>query len=209
MYDTPKYLEEMRTKNKLVYGVGVNDYDSDVYNNKIPLNSYKSWGHMIERCYSPRFQIRNPTYIGCSVCDEWLLFSNFKKWFDENYVDGFALDKDILVEGNKVYSPDTCRFVPQYLNNLLNNRVRVRENLPRGVIEHLPSIKTGRITSTFEGACFDGNGLHLRKTFKTIEEASTWYSETKKRIVKEQAIRAFLDNAIKTDVYLALVRRRF
>lgn len=72
------------------------------------------------RCYSEEYLSRFPTYIGCSVCEEWRYFSKFKQWFDEHYVDGWDLDKDILVKGNKVYSPQTCCFVPNEINTLLN-----------------------------------------------------------------------------------------
>lgn len=65
---------------------------------------------------------KHPTYTDCEVCDEWLNFQNFAKWYDENFyeVDGerMHLDKDILVKGNKIYSPETCIFVPQKINVL-------------------------------------------------------------------------------------------
>ena len=59
------------------------------------------------------------------------------------------------------------------------------------------------------GYCKNGNGIQLKKRFNVLDDAIKWRSETKKRIVKEQATRAFLENSIKTDVYLALVRRNF
>lgn len=71
---------------------------------------------MLSRCYTRRKGASANTYIDCYVCDEWLIFSNFKKWFDEHYVEGWHLDKDILVKGNKVYSPETCCFVPISIN---------------------------------------------------------------------------------------------
>lgn len=85
----------------------------------------KAWENMKQRCYSEKYQEKYPTYKGCYVCDDWLNYDNFKKWFDENYnpetMKGFVLDKDILVEGNKIYSPDTCCFVPQEINNTFKN----------------------------------------------------------------------------------------
>lgn len=199
----------MRTKNKLVYGVGVNDYEGNVFEDGKIIKSYKTWENMLGRCYSTKVQIKNPTYIGCSVCDEWLSFSNFKIWFDENYIEGFSLDKDILLEGNKIYSPEFCRFVPQYLNNLLTDRRNARGELPIGLTELNKDNQKGRINSTYKAKCNNGYGNDISKTFKTIQEAVAWYSATKKRIVKEQAQRAFLENAIKTDIYLALVRREW
>lgn len=194
------YIKDMNKKKKLIYGIGVNDIDININVDGRNLLFYDTWHRMLERCYSIKRQVSDPTYKECYVCDEWLLLSNFKKWFDENYVEGFALDKDILVENNKVYSPDACRFVPQYLNNLIVGRNK-SNGLPLGVV-----VNNGSYMARVHD---NGCGKVLNKTFKTVEEASTWYSETKKRIVKQQAQRAFLDNAIKTDVYLALVRREF
>lgn len=181
--------------NSVVQGLGKRDINIDTHD-----ICYIRWNSMLQRCYSSECQIRNKTYVGCTVCEEWLLFSNFKQWFDENYIEGYELDKDILVEGNKVYSPDTCRFVPSYINTLLVQCNSARGDLPLGVTRNNKSYMT---------QCSNSMGIRVTKTFKTIPEAQSWYSETKKQVVKEQATRAFLDNAIKTDVYLALVRREF
>lgn len=163
---------------------------------------------MMSRCYGSG-NIRQPTYKGCTVIAEWHDFSNFKQWFDENYIEGFHLDKDILVEGNKIYSPDTCRFIPQYLNNLLNTHANARGAYPTGISAQLPNTVNQKKNITFRASVNNGYGKQISKTFKTVEDASAWYSKTKKQIVKAQAQRAFLENAIKTDIYLALVRREF
>lgn len=99
---------------KPVFGVGINDTDY-VFETR----EYKIWRDMLERCYCEKTQTKFPTYKGCSVCEEWKIYSNFKKWFHENYIDGWELDKDILCIGNKVYSPQTCCFVPREINSLL------------------------------------------------------------------------------------------
>tara|TARA_R110001632_G_scaffold83617_9_gene184997 strand:+ start:3880 stop:4521 length:642 start_codon:yes stop_codon:yes gene_type:complete len=72
---------------------------------------YIAWRNMLNRCYCPKTQERQPTYKGCTVAEEWHNFQTFAKWFDENYTDGFQLDKDIKIKANKVYSPDNCMFV--------------------------------------------------------------------------------------------------
>ena len=103
---------------KKVYGVGVNDIlesTNEYY--------YTAWHAMLSRCYSKREKGINSSYIGCSVCEEWHRLSSFKEWFDKHYVEGWALDKDILVKGNKVYSPETCCFVPQEINTMFTKRV--------------------------------------------------------------------------------------
>ena len=83
---------------------------------------YSTWYDMLKRCYDKKYQEKYPTYNGCTVCEEWLNFQNFAKWYDENSYEvnneKMNLDKDILVKHNKIYSPDTCIFVPQAINKL-------------------------------------------------------------------------------------------
>jgi len=72
---------------------------------------YNTWADMIQRCYDPKWHDKKPTYTGCTVCDEWHNYQVFSEWFEDNYIEGFQLDKDIKIDGNKVYSPETCMFV--------------------------------------------------------------------------------------------------
>lgn len=82
---------------------------------------YQTWVDMLKRCYSTKKQKLNPTYEGCTVSDEWLTFSNFKAWMEKQDWEGKQLDKDLLVEGNKVYSAETCVFVTQTVNLFTND----------------------------------------------------------------------------------------
>ena len=90
------------------------------------------WSSMINRCYDEKTLERSPTYRGCTVCPEWLNFQTFcdtvkhipgyMKWV--SYKAGipsepYALDKDKLVDGNKVYSPETCCFITISENSTL------------------------------------------------------------------------------------------
>ena len=83
---------------------------------------YSTWRHMLQRCYSEKFQEKHPTYITCEASEEWHNFQNFAKWYKDNYYEvgneKMCLDKDILFKGNKIYSPDTCIFVPETINKL-------------------------------------------------------------------------------------------
>ncbi len=198
----------MRKKNKLVHGIGINDLDEQVYINCRAIKAYDCWCQVLNRCYSIKSQIKRPTYVGCTVCDEWKYFSNFKKWHDENYREGFHLDKDILIEGNKVYSPETCVFVPQYLNAILNDHGRARGDLPLGITACKPSPRNRKVSTTYRAMCHDGHGKQISKTFKTLEEAVAWYSATKKRVISEQVQRALNEGAIDQRVADALLRRK-
>lgn len=94
---------------------------------------YKTWLSMLERCYNAGFQVRNPTYVGCSVCEEWLTFSNFKSWMENQDWQGKQLDKDLLLEGNKIYSPNACGFVNRMTNLFTTDHRAARGEWPIGV----------------------------------------------------------------------------
>lgn len=143
-------LYAMTVKPVLILGVGVNDADypatrSSVVNGKKKIvwrcPFYRDWTAMIMRCYSSQFHERNPTYIGCSVDPEWLVFSVFKRWMESQLWEGMQLDKDVLAPGNRVYSPDTCAFISGALNRFTNDVRSARGELPIGV---LPCSKEGR-----------------------------------------------------------------
>ena len=124
------------SQRKLVCGVGINDSDYKVnpkVNGKgVPCLIYRSWKAMIERTNSLKYQGKQPTYIGVTVCHEWLLFSEFKKWFYDNYVDGWHLDKDLLADSRE-YGPGTCIFVPRWLNAFTIDSGAARGEWPIGV----------------------------------------------------------------------------
>lgn len=141
----------MKPKNKkLVYGVGLNDADYVVEKREeigykhgkrkqklvwiCPY--YLAWRNMIERCYSTKLQERYPTYKNCTVSDEWLKFSNFKAWMEKEDWEGKHLDKDLLFEGNKVYSAKTCVFVSGVVNRFTTDSKASRGGLLIGVSWH-------------------------------------------------------------------------
>ena len=128
---------------RLVHGVGISDVSTCLPKKRgqrvaDPKPAYLAWSGMLQRCYGKRRLARFPTYEGCSVCKSWITFSNFEKWYNKNYVSGFALDKDLLKPHNKVYGPKTCAYVPQHINKLFNSVSRVvRKNRPHlGVVPH-------------------------------------------------------------------------
>lgn len=179
---------------KIIYGFG---FDDTIYNHKT--KAHRVWQSMINRCYNPNFHQREKSYINCTVCEEWRYFSNFKKWFDENYKEGCHLDKDILVKGNKVYSPETCCFVPREINNLFVLRGNDRGNYPIGV-----SLVCGKYHATLS---VRNNRIHLG-TYATPEEAFYAYKERKEQHVKELAEKYYKEGKITERVYLALLNYR-
>lgn len=119
----------------LVFGVGIygpGEYSSsDKERRTTP--EYRSWAAMLRRCYSDKSKIENPTYSDVTVCDEWLVFQEFAEWRNNNYIDGWHLDKDILMPGNRVYCPLYCRFVPPQVNHQFIHKRSNRGPWPVGV----------------------------------------------------------------------------
>ena len=113
---------------KLIYGAGVNDADFNVsrtvFGRSVFLPEYTAWANMLQRCYSKHYKAKQPTYVGCVVCADWLYFTKFREWWLLNYKEGYHLDKDLLSD-SFMYSPDTCVYVPQWLNNfVLDNQAQ-------------------------------------------------------------------------------------
>ncbi|MBU7315987.1 hypothetical protein [Paenibacillus oleatilyticus] len=97
---------------------------------------YSKWINMLNRCHGDKIK-NNTSYTDCTVCEEWYNYQNFAKWCEENYynIDGeqLELDKDILYKGNKIYSPETCVFVPHNINSILVKCNTKRGKYPIGV----------------------------------------------------------------------------
>ena len=171
-----------------VYGVGITGLEPSRDENGELLNSYMCWNSMLMRCYSYKFQEKYPTYKDCSVCDEWLYYSNFKNWYDNNYYEinnkKPELDKDILIKGNKVYSPDTCVFVPKFINTLFIKCQNKRGKLPIGVYYDKASKKYKAQLSIFK------DGKRTTKNLgrlDTPEEAFEVYKQAKEEYIKKIA----------------------
>ena len=106
-------------KRKYVYGVGIDDVEGSkdwlVNGKRHSFKYYRDWKNMLKRCYCT-----TGDYLGdVSVSESWLTLSNFKSWFEQNYVEGYVLDKDIL--SGEVYSENTCIYIPKELNLFLTS----------------------------------------------------------------------------------------
>lgn len=168
--------------------VGEGKYKTTI--NKKVTSSYGVWTSLLRRCYSGN----NVNYLNCSVDERWLNFQNFAEWYENNYpkkVD-FELDKDILVKGNKVYSPETCCFVPKDINNLFRNREKGKYLL--GVQK-----KGNNFVAKIKRF---GKAKHLG-IFTTQEEAFLKYKESKEELMKEAANR--WKDVISKEVYQVLI----
>lgn len=181
-----------RTK-KPIYDMGINDMDL-AHNTPC----YKHWMGMLQRCYSEVWHKRYPTYKECSVCNEWHYLSNFKRWFDENYIEGYHLDKDILVKGNKVYGPDTCAFIPPRINLLLGNNLSRRGKYPIGVYK-----KKNRFVAAISCDSKDPKSIGY---FPTQESAFEAYKTVKEAYIKNVAQDFYKRGEITERVYNALMR---
>lgn len=184
---------------KLIYWAGTNSkgkYKATV-DGKMT-NAYNTWKNMLQRAYCPKGHARRPTYIGCSVAEEWLEYQNFAEWFENHDYSncGYQLDKDLLLPGNKLYTPDRCVFVPQQLNNLLLDCGAARGQYPRGV----NFIK--RNNKFVAKMAINGKLKYLGR-FDTELEAYNAYKEAKEWHVKNTALK--WANAIQWEVFKTLM----
>lgn len=167
-----------RKLKKPLYGFGINDLDDITTKDA----AYQHWRGMIKRCYDEESLKKSPCYRGCWVCEEWRYLSNFKRWFSENYVDGWAIDKDILMKGNRCYSPETCAFVPQAINSLFAGLKSKKDDLPLGV-SYSKRLRKYRVDLTR-----DEEDLYFG-LFTDVEKAFAVYKEAKEKHIRELADR--------------------
>ena len=172
---------------------GIGKYRSS-FNSK-NTKCYEVWRDMIRRCYDLVKKKTLPTYKTTVVCEEWHNFQNFGAWFENNWkphMDGWDLDKDLKIKGNKVYSPETCLFVPHRINSLIINCHKVRGDCPIGV---------NRVGNRFISR---GVGENKDKRFGTVVGAFEHY-----KLHKEIQIKQIADEwrpLIGEEVYEAMYR---
>ena len=108
-----------------LYGIGF--MGQGKYGSQTHPRIHQTYLDMFKRCYSEKRQERQKTYIGCEVSTVWHNFQLFAEWYETNYKQGYQLDKDYLSPGNRVYSPETCVFIPKDLNTFLTFNQRFDE----------------------------------------------------------------------------------
>ena len=178
--------------NKLTYGVGINDLGYRVnVQEEVTENGgkrirktvfkcryYVVWMNMIQRCYSKKYLESKPSYIGTSVCSEWLYATAFKKWMEQQDWSGKCLDKDIIAPRSKLYSPETCAFVLTATNSF------VTRDVSRG--EYLTGVSLFKPTGKYIAYCknpFTGKQEHLGY-FSAPEEAHEAWRKRKHELAQ-------------------------
>ena len=167
-----------------VFGVGITGTKYPPSEGGRNTKWYALWCHMLERCYSDIYKKKRPTYEGCEVSENFKYYEYFYEWCQSQVGFGnldWHLDKDLLVKGNKVYSENTCVFIPQEVNSLLIKR----ENM-RG--EYLIGVHWCKTHKAFVAQVNKNKGKRERLGyFKTELEAYNAYKVAKEAFVKEQA----------------------
>jgi len=170
----------MGRKRSLVYGVGINDWGGNVRVGGKLIKEYQLWQNMLQRCFDEKYKQNQPTYEGVTCSKDWLSMTKFVEDVSQMRgfgFDGWALDKDILQKGSKLYSKDACCFVPQEVNNLLTKSDRIRGEYPVGVNFHKA---TGKFKAYLN---INGKAKHLGY-FTTPEEAFQAYKTAKEAYTK-------------------------
>lgn len=166
--------------NPSIYGIGYAGVGK--YSPKKYFKCYSLWRAVVRRGYSEKHKERNPSYSGCLVAEEWHNFQKFAEWYlinnNPKIMIGWELDKDILVKGNKIYSPETCEIVPKQINLLFVKNNKSRGILPVGVK------KRGK---KFQATISKYNTSIDLGLFDTPEEAFKAYKIAKEIHIKEVA----------------------
>lgn len=166
---------------------GVGYYGAPTVNDKDPIKLAvtKLWLGMIQRCYEEGYGEKFPAYSKCSVISDWHNLQNFKAWVKQQtslgfYQEGWELDKDLLVRGNKVYSPDTCVFLPGRLNQLQQVKKNSHYNF-------LPGVNFDKEKNKFKAEVnFNGKRYYLPRNESELE-CFLSYKELKEKLVREDA----------------------
>ena len=167
-----------------VYSIGIVGTKYPPTINGIHTKEYVLWADMLRRCYSATLKKKRPTYEDCKCSEKFKSFEYFYEWCHKQVgfgVEGFELDKDLLVKGNKVYSESTCVLIPAEVNTLLTKRTNSRG-------EYLIGVNWCKRGKAFRAQVSKNKGKRERLGyFKTEIEAFNAYKTAKESFVKEQA----------------------
>ena len=149
---------------------------------------YSTWCSMMKRCYSKKLHEKHLTYKNCKVSEKWHNFQNFAEWYEENYyeIEGetMCLDKDILCKSNKIYSPETCIFVPQTINKLF---IKNNKNRGESVIGTTPKNGKYEVQCNMINPKTGKSKKEYLGYYETQEKAFEIYKYYKEKNIKEVA----------------------
>jgi len=195
-----KYTNSIRGR-KLLQGVGVNDADysvtATINGTRTMCPYYRTWHNMIHRCYNPNYKRVNITYEDCTVYEDWHLFSTFSEWMCGQDWKDKVLDKDLLVRGNKIYSPNTCIFLRPEINSLLIEGHKARGNYLSGVTRYKG--KGSYLAAISKGTSINNNNIGSFPT--EVEAHNAW------RLAKSKQLYDAANNEVDVRVQKALRAR--
>jgi len=183
-----------------VVGVGFIGNTSSSIDGKVK-NSYHVWRGMLRRCYQDTGESK--TYFGIvKVCESWFSFEEYEKWYNENYIEGYEVDKDFTSPLSRIYSPKTGGFIPNKINAIMGkkkyNTIRIHKDLPVGVSYHIRDKK-------YTSQCWDGKKLQHFGYHENPEDAFLAYKVFKESIIKSIAKEYYKDNKISKEIYENLI----
>lgn len=194
-------------KRPSVEGVGfIGQGDAPLKLEDKPHPIYRSWRGMFIRSYSNNYHKTRPTYKGCSVAEEWHDYQVFYEWAKVNYRTGYQLDKDILIKGNKVYSKETCSYVPQEVNMIVNDNESRRGDCPLGVSKRKKK-GTQEFNGLFTVGCSTPKGLLYLGRYTCEVEGFSKYKEFKELLYKVYAEAYYERGMITKGICDALMKR--
>ena len=167
-----------------VHGVGVTGTKYPITVDDVNTKEYMLWCDMLRRCYSETFQKKRPTYKDCEASENFKSYEYFYEWCHKQVgfgKEGWHLDKDLLIKGNKVYSEDSCIFIPSDVNLVLTKRTSSRG-------QHLIGVSWHKRGKAFMARVNKNKGKQeYLGSFKTETEAFNAYKQAKEYFIKEQA----------------------
>lgn len=215
--DKYKY-ETKATWKDFINGLIKNPYHPTLYNKgvvgtkypiqkklRVPTKEYTAWRTMLSRCFNKVYKSRYPTYKDVTCCEEWLLYENFYEWihaqenFDKWLNGEYNVDKDILFKGNKLYSPETCCLIPQYINILFIKNDKNRGKNPIGVNYHKRDGK-------YQDNCnYKGKTIYIGSYNNAEDAFYLGYKPFKEKIIKQIAQEEFDKGNITEKCYNAMM----
>lgn len=159
------------------------------------------WRQMKHRANAWTYDDRFKSYYGCSYSEEWEEYNNFRDWYLSHmyntYGEGLCLDKDLLIKGNRVYSPSTCCLIPHRINTSISTRRKGKNGLPPGVTRNPYNYNQYLVSVSFDG-------ISIRGKFDNKEDAFKFYKDQKEKNIK--ALAKYYIDILPEYIYDALLR---